>query len=139
MAALDHATKAMSASLLLPPLWMIHAAVAAVWLYEGLWCKLLNGEPRQKQVVEAVPHYGPRVGAAFLKLLGVVEVTLGIWVLTGIAPVLCAFIQTALLVALNACGLLWARRIIHDPVGMVLKNFAFLVLVWVSASFPAWG
>ena len=56
--------------LLLPPSWMIHVAVAAVWLYEGLWCKLLNGEPRQMQVVEAVPRFGPRVGAVFLKLLG---------------------------------------------------------------------
>jgi uncharacterized membrane protein YphA (DoxX/SURF4 family) len=128
----------MSVSLLLLPLWMIHIAVAGVWFYEGLWCKLLNGEPRQMQVVEAVPRYGPRIGVAFLKSLGVAEVALGIWVLLGIAPLVCAVVQTALLVTLNVCGLLWARRIIHDPVGMVFKNFAFLVLAWVSASFPAW-
>ena len=34
-----------------PPLWLIHGAIAAVWLYEGLWCKLLGreafGEPNQ--------------------------------------------------------------------------------------------
>lgn len=129
----------MSASLLLPPLWLIHIAVAAVWFYEGLWCKLLNRESRQIQVVEAVPRYGPRVGAAFLKLLGMVEVAIGIWVLIGVAPVVCAVFQTVLLLTLNTCGLLWARHLIHDPAGMVVKNFAFLVLVWVSASFPAWS
>jgi hypothetical protein len=43
-----------------------------------------------------------------------------------------------LLIALNASGLFWARRLIHDPGGMVVKNFAFLVLVWVSASAPGW-
>ena len=43
---------------LLPPLWLIHVAVAAVWFYEGLWCKLLNGQPRQVRVVEAMPLYG---------------------------------------------------------------------------------
>jgi hypothetical protein len=32
---------------LLPPLWLIRAAVAAVWLYEGLWCKLLRGQPHE--------------------------------------------------------------------------------------------
>lgn len=129
----------MSASLLLPPLWLIHIAVAAVWFYEGLWCKLLNGEPRQIQVIEAVPRYGPRVAVGLLKLLGVVEVAVGIWVLTGVAPIICAVFQTVLLVTLNACGLLWARHLIHDPAGMVVKNFAFLVLVWVSASFRAWS
>jgi hypothetical protein len=124
---------------LLPPLWLIHVAVAAVWFYEGLWCKLLNGEPHQRRVVEAVPRYGPRFGGGLLKLLGVVEVAVGVWILAGVTPILCAVFQTALLVALNTSGLLWARHLIHDPAGMIVKNFAFLVLVWVSASFPAWS
>lgn len=122
----------------LPPLWLIHVAVAAVWLYEGLWCKLLNGEPHQMEVVRAVPRFGPRVGVLALKALGVAEVALAVWVLSGVAPVACATVQTVLLVLLNANGLLWARQLIHDPAGMVIKNAAFLVLAWVSAAFPAW-
>lgn len=123
---------------LLPPPWILHLAVAGVWLYEGLWCKLLSGEPRQVQVVAAVPRYGPGVGAAFLKLLGVAEVGVALWALSDFAPLICVVVQTVLLVSLNAAGLLWARHIIHDPAGMVVKNFAFLVLAWVAASFPAW-
>jgi hypothetical protein len=38
---------------------------------------------------------------------------------------------------LNANGLIWARDVIHDPRGMLVKNFAFLVLAWVAASVPA--
>jgi hypothetical protein len=123
---------------LLPPVWLIHVAVAAVWFYEGLWCKLLNGEPRQVRVIEAMPLYGPHIATKLLKLLGVFEAAIGVWILTGIAPIVCAVTQTALLATLNACGLLWARQLIHDPAGMVVKNFAFLVLVWVSASFLGW-
>ena len=119
---------------LLVPLWLVRAAVAAVWLYEGLWCKLLGGDPNQRTVVESVPRLGPRIGALFLYALGVVEVALGGWALSGRLPVHCAIAQTALLVTLNANGILWARRHIHDPAGMVVKNFAFLVLAWVSAS-----
>lgn len=118
----------------LPPLWLIHVAVAAVWLYEGLWCKLLGGDRRQVEVVEAVPRFGPRIGRAFLKALGVVEVGMAAWVLSGVKPTACALAQTILLVGLNANGLLWARHIIHDPGGMVVKNFAYLVLVWVAAA-----
>lgn len=122
---------------LLPPDWLIRGAVAAVWLYEGLWCKLLRGSPHEFEVVRAVPRYGPRFGVSFLMALGVVEVALGIWVLAAAAPVLCAGVQTLLVVALNANGLLWSRHLIPDPRGLVIKNFAFLVLAWVAASLPA--
>jgi hypothetical protein len=125
-------------SSLLAPWWLIHVAVAAVWLYEGLWCKLLAGEPNQARVVSAVPQLGPRFGGPFLKMLGVAEVVLAIGVLSRLAPVACALTQTVLLVALNIGGLLFARELIHDPPGMLVKNFAFLVLVWVSASSAAW-
>jgi uncharacterized membrane protein YphA (DoxX/SURF4 family) len=128
----------MSTSQLLLPLWVIHVAVAVVWFYEGIWCKLLSGEPRQVRIVELIPGYGPRLASRLLKLLGMTETAIGAWVLIGTAPILCALFQTALLVTLNICGLIWARNLIHDPAGMVVKNFAFLVLAWVSASFPAW-
>ena len=118
---------------MMPSLWLIRAAIAAVWLYEGLWCKLLGREPRQLQVVEAVPRFGPRVGGLFLKALGVVETGVALWALSGIAPFWCALVQTLLLVALNLSGVVFARHIIHDPPGMLVKNFAFLVLAWVSA------
>jgi hypothetical protein len=121
---------------LLPPIWLVRAAVAAVWLYEGLWCKLLGGDPNQLTVVQAVPRWGPTLGAVFLKALGAVEVAMAAWALSGFEPVSCAIAQTALLVTLNANGIAWSRRLIHDPAGMVVKNFAFLVLAWVAAGLP---
>ena len=124
-------------SVALPPLLLVRAAVAAVWLYEGLWCKWLNGDPNQLKVVEAAPM-GKQIGRAFLSALGGVEIALGLWALSGRAPLQCALSQSVLLITLNANGLLWSRRLIHDPAGMVVKNFAFLVLGWVSASLPGW-
>jgi hypothetical protein len=119
-----------------PPLIVIRGSVAAVWLYEGLWCKILGRVRSQVDVVTAVPRLGPRFGVPFLKMLGVVEISLAVWVMTGIAPGLCAIAQTSLLFVLNANGLMWARHIIHEPAGMVVKNIAFLVLVWVGGAIP---
>jgi hypothetical protein len=124
-------------SLALPPLGIVRASVAAVWLYEGLWCKLLGREKHQVEVVEAVPKLGPLVGRSFLLGLGLVETALAVWVMSGVTPGLCAVAQTALLVTLNANGLLWARHIIHDPGGMVVKNVSFLLLAWVVAAMSA--
>jgi len=118
----------------LPPLILIRGSIAAVWLYEGLWCKVFGRAASQVQVVSAVPRLGPRFGLPFLKLLGVAELALAIWVMSGISPAACAITQTALLIVLNANGLLWARHLIHDPAGMVVKNMAFLVLVWICGA-----
>ena len=126
-------------SVALPPLLLVRVAVAAVWLYEGLWCKLLGRERRQVQVVEAVPKLGPLFGRRFLVLLGVVEVALAVWVVSGVTPGLCAIAQTAILVALNASGILWARHIIADPGGMVVKNVSFLLLAWIAAAMSEGG
>ena len=62
--------------------------------------------------------------------------TLAAWVMAGIVPGVCAIVETTLLIVLNANGLVWARRIIHEPAGMVVKNIAFLVLVWVCGAAP---
>ena len=126
----------MHIAIVFPPLVIIRASVAAVWLYEGLWCKILGRMTSQVEVVTAVPRLGPRFASPFLKALGIVEVAIAVWVMVGIAPALCAIVQTALLVVLNANGLVWARHIIHDPVGMVVKNIAFLVLAWVAGAIP---
>lgn len=122
---------------LTPPDWLIRGAVAAVWMYEGLWCKLFRGEPRELEVVKAVPRYGPRFGVPFLMTLGAIEVAIAAWVLIGVGPFLCVIVQTALLMSLNAGGLIWSRHVIHDPRGMIVKNFAFLVLAWVAAGLPS--
>ena len=118
---------------LIIPNWLIRVAVALVWFYEGLWCKLLNGKPRELEVVKAVPRYGPQFGAPFLMILGVAEITIAAWVISGDSMILCAIIQTLLLVLLNGGGLIWSRHLIDDPGGMVIKNLAFLILAWVAA------
>jgi hypothetical protein len=118
----------------MPPPLLVRCAIAAVWLYEGLWCKVLGRTPNQKVIVEAVPFLGPTRGPAFLRVLGAIECGLGAWVLSGWEPVWAAAVQTALLVGMNTNGLLFARRLIHDPAEMVVKNFVFVVLIWVAAA-----
>jgi DoxX-like family len=121
-----------------PPIVLIRASVAFVWLYEGLWCKILGRARLQLDVVTAVPVLG-RFGTPLLKTIGVVECGLAVWVMAGVAPGVCAIMQTALVVAMNANGLMWARRIIHDPAGMIVKNISFLVLVWICGAIPKGG
>jgi hypothetical protein len=81
-----------------------------------------------------MPYFGPTGFANALKMLGLVELGIAIWIMSGVAPLACALVQTALLFGLNTNGLLFARQVIHEPLGMIVRNFSFLVLVWVLAS-----
>jgi len=112
---------------------LIKLAVAVVWLYEGLWCKVLGGSRHELEVVQAAPLLSPSLAALFLRGLGVFECALAAWVLTGWQPLWAAVLQTVCLVSLNTAGITWSRHLIPDPPGMLVKNFAFLILVWVAA------
>jgi uncharacterized membrane protein YphA (DoxX/SURF4 family) len=112
---------------------LIRLSIALVWLYQGLWCKVLGCVPRQEAVISTVPFLGAREVRVALITLGMVECGLALWVLSGQRMRQAAIVQTALLVAMNSGGLIWAWHLIPDPVGMILQNFAFLVLVWIAS------
>jgi len=112
---------------------LIRLSIALVWLYQGLWCKVLGGSPHHRAVVAAVPFIGSAWSQAVLLVLGLMECALAAWVLSGWQLRKAALVQTALLAAMNAGGVIWSRRLLPDPVGMLLENFAFVLLIWIAA------
>jgi hypothetical protein len=109
------------------------AAVAGVWLYHGLWCKLLRRCPEQVEIVGSVPGLRGKRADLILLGLGVVETALAAWVLSGSKPRLAAGTGTALVLGMNAGGLAFGRRHIPAPRALVLENLAFLGLAWLAA------
>jgi hypothetical protein len=83
-------------------------------------------------VIAATPFLGPAAAKAALITLGLAECGIAAWVLSGQRMRQAALVQTVLLVAMNAGGTIWARRLIPDPGGMIVQNLAFLVLIWVA-------
>lgn len=114
--------------------WLARYAVALVWAYNGIYCKLFLGDTSHLEVFASLPFINPAYAIIPLAMLGVFEAVLAGWVLSGWTPRHAACIQTVLLCAMNAGGLLWARDSIPHPAGMVVQNIAFLVLVWLAAS-----
>ncbi len=117
----------------MPCLLLTRTAIALIWLYQGLWCKLLGRSPHHQKIVATVPFLRSSQAYRALIVLGSLECVLAAWVLSGFRAPEAALAQTLLLASMNAAGLLWARHLIADPVGMLLQNFVLLLLAWVAA------
>ncbi len=109
------------------------AAVAGVWLYHGLWCKVIGRCPDQLAVVADLPFVSGSLARTALTALGLVEIALGLWVLSARRPLAAASAETTLLTVMNGGGLLWSRRHIAQPKALLAENLAFLMLVWWTA------
>lgn len=112
---------------------LVRISIALVWLYQGLWCKVLGGSAHHLAVVAAVPFIGPAASRVVVMILGLIECALAVWAISGRQLREAAIAQTALLAAMNAGGLIWSWRLLPDPVGMLLENFAFVLLIWIAA------
>jgi len=124
------ATKDRTASLLAG---LATAIVASVWLVHGLFNKLLHFSPRHLLIVQSVPGLAGGRGEAVLTAIGVFEVGIALWVLSGSAAGVCAAVQTVVLLTMNVVELSTARSLLLWPAGLIPINVLFLSLAWVAA------
>lgn len=110
------------------------AGVAGIWLYHGLWCKVLARCEDQLRIVADLPGMPTALARPALVSLGLTEMALAAWVLSGRRAVEAAWAETGLLVAMNGGGLAFSRRHIRAPKALVAENLAFLALVWWTAA-----
>lgn len=102
-------------------------------MYHGLANKLLGASPRHLLIVQSMPRLDGMPGHLIEMLVGAAEVLLALWILSGVAPVLCAGTQTLALLTMNAMELMFARQHLLSPAGLLPINLAFLALAWVVA------
>jgi uncharacterized membrane protein YphA (DoxX/SURF4 family) len=108
----------------------IRLAVAAVWIYEGLWLKVVRPAPHELAVAASVA-LGPLSPAALLRVIGGGETLLGLGVLSGRFDRFLAWFQGTVLVLMNVIGILFAGKAIADPVGLVIHNLPLLLCIVV--------
>ena len=107
--------------------------LGSVWVFHGLYSKILNGIPRHRLIVGRV--LGKKFEGVATQAIGVAEVLVGVWVFTGWERVGCAGVQTAALIGMNTLEILLAGDLLISAIGMVVLNLGFLSLVWNWALF----
>ena len=102
--------------------------IGTVWVFHGFYSKILNGVPRHHLIVARI--LGDRTARWATKVIGGLEIALGIWAFTGFARWECAAVQTLAIVAMNTLEIIRARDLLISASGMVALNLGFLALVW---------
>ena len=107
--------------------------IGSVWVFHGLYSKILNGIPRHRLIVGRI--LGQERAKTSTRIIGTLEFLLGIWAFTGWQPVWCASVQTTAIIAMNSLEIWLARELLISAIGMLILNLGFLSLVWWWATF----
>lgn len=102
--------------------------IGSVWVFHGLYSKLLDGVPRHRFIVGKI--LGEGMARPATKLIGALEILLGVWIYTGWQKVPCATLQTLALITMNILEIALARELLVSAAGMVILNLGLLALVW---------
>jgi uncharacterized membrane protein YphA (DoxX/SURF4 family) len=73
--------------------------IAAVWIVNGLFCKLLNLVPRHKQIIATI--LGDGYSGLFTILIGLSEIVMAVWILSGFKTKLQTILQIAVVATMN--------------------------------------
>jgi hypothetical protein len=92
----------------------LRIGTASVWLVFGALFKVLNLVPRHRMIVATV--LGEAMAGPITLGIGAAEATMGLWILSGIYPRLCAATQTIAIVSMNALELSLAKDLLLAPV-----------------------
>ena len=91
-----------------------HLAIALVWLVNGLYAKVLNLVPRHQEIVAAL--LGADYARELTVLIGLSEIVMACWIVSGYRPRLAAVLQIAVVGLMNLLEtllvpelLLWGR------------------------------
>ncbi len=109
---------------------LLNYCIAAVWLTNGLFCKVLNLVPRHQQIVAGI--LGEQNAGVLTKAIGVAEIAMALWIVTGMFPKLNAITQIMVVAAMNVLEfilvpdlLLWGRL-------NLLFAFILIFVIWYN-------
>jgi hypothetical protein len=93
---------------------VLNYLIAAVWLANGLFCKVLNGVPRHQEIVARI--LGSDHAELFTKGIGFAEIAMAVWIVSGYLSGLNAIMQVLVIGVMNMLEfflvpdlLLWGR------------------------------
>lgn len=103
--------------------------ISLIWLINGLVCKVMNIVPRHEEIVATI--LGHEHSRIFTLLIGLSEIFMAIWILSGFKPRFNAIVQIIIISVMNSIEfvlvpdlLLWGRF------NAIFAMILILVIYW---------
>jgi hypothetical protein len=102
--------------------------VAFVWIANGLFCKVLNLVPRHEQIVARI--LGNSYSRILTILIGLSEIGMAIWIISGIKPRLNVVAQILIVATMNIIEFTLAPDLLLWGRANALFAFLFILLIY---------
>lgn len=101
--------------------------IAAVWIANGLFCKVLNLVPRHRQIVARI--IGSEHTTVLTKAIGCAEIAMALWILSGFRSRLNAITQVLVIATMNTLEFILAPDLLLWGRFNALYAFLFILLI----------
>src|SRR5258707_5612954 len=104
--------------------------IGTVWVANGLFCKVLNLVPRHERIVGRI--LGDEHAVLLTKVIGVAEISMAIWILSGIKTHLNAAIQILIIATMNSIEFVAAPDLLLWGKVNAIFAFIFILLIYYN-------
>jgi len=111
------------------PNWL-HYFIATVWITNGLFCKVLSLVPRHQEIVARI--LGNEHARLLTLLIGVAEIGMAAWTLSGTRKRLNVVTQILVIAAMNSLEFFLAPDLLLWGRANAFFAFVFIVLIYYN-------
>jgi len=104
--------------------------IAAVWLINGLFCKVLNFVPRHEQIVGRI--LGNDHSRSLTVLIGLAEIAMTIWILSRVKPKMNAVFQIAIVATMNIIEFILVPDLLLWGKANSIFAAVFIIVIYVN-------
>lgn len=105
-------------------------ALGLVWVYQGVVPKLFGADPLEYDIAERTGLYLVSTTLT-MRLIGVFEVGLGIWLLSGWRERWAVATTTSFLLVLSVLVVVVEPSLLVGPFGSIVKNVVLVACAWI--------
>lgn len=108
----------------------INYFIAAVWLINGLYCKLLGLVPRHEEIVARI--LGEEHSRILTSVIGILEIIMSVWIISEIKRKLNVILQMIVIAVMNIIEFILAPDLLLWGHYNSLFAFLFIVLIYTN-------
>jgi len=109
---------------------ILNYCIATVWIANGLFCKVLNLVPRHEQIVANI--MGVEYSRPLTILIGLSEIIMAVWILSGYKTKLNAIVQIAVVAIMNTLEFILVPDLLLWGKFNSLFAFIFILVVYFN-------